>query len=69
MSIHFGVVNCNHDYTARCDSGQCHDSPSAGYSPDASFGPTSETARGHELFEEREGFSKVVVKPNTPYDR
>ena len=31
--------------------------------------PMSETARGHELLEEREGFGKVVVKPDTLYDR
>ena len=31
--------------------------------------PMSETARGHELLEEREGFGKVVVEPDTLYDR
>ena len=30
--------------------------------------PMSETARGHELLEEREDFSKVVVRPDRLYD-
>jgi NADPH:quinone reductase-like Zn-dependent oxidoreductase len=30
--------------------------------------PMSETARGHELLEEREGFGKVVVVPDGEYD-
>jgi NADPH:quinone reductase-like Zn-dependent oxidoreductase len=31
--------------------------------------PTSETARGHELLEPREGFGKVIVVPDSEYDR
>ena len=30
--------------------------------------PMSETARAHEMLEEREGFGKVVVKPDSLYD-
>ena len=30
--------------------------------------PMSETARGHELLEDREGFGKVVVVPDSEYD-
>jgi NADPH2:quinone reductase len=30
--------------------------------------PMSETARGHELLEEREGFGKVVLKPDHAYN-
>ena len=30
--------------------------------------PMSETARAHEMLEEREGFGKVVVKPDSVYD-
>jgi len=30
--------------------------------------PMSETARGHELLEEREGFGKVVLKPDSAYN-
>jgi hypothetical protein len=28
----------------------------------------SETARGHEMLEEREGFGKVVVVPDSEYE-
>ncbi|WP_135853816.1 zinc-binding dehydrogenase [Halorussus salinus] len=31
--------------------------------------PMSETARAHEMLEEREGFGKVVVVPDSEYDR